>query len=159
MTRDVTLRPATDADAAGIGGVLQALVAAGKRRKDASEAFARARYIANADRVETTVAVDTDGTVLGFQALILAREGNRYGAPPGWGVIGTHIRPDAARRGIGRALFAATKRAAEKAGLPALDALIGADNTEGLAYYDAMGFRDYREEPGAIGKRFELTKT
>jgi GNAT superfamily N-acetyltransferase len=89
--------------------------------------------------------------------LQIAPEGNPYGAPAGWGVIGTHLYPEASGQGIGRTLFAVTRAAAEAARLPAIEALISADNVQGLGYDSAMGFVDYRETPTAVGKKLVLT--
>ncbi|WP_165354820.1 hypothetical protein [Tropicimonas sp. IMCC6043] len=57
---------------------------------------------------------------------------------------------------MGRALFDATRAAAEAAGIDRIDASIGADNADGLAYYDAMGFRTYRTPDGVIAKLYEM---
>jgi ribosomal protein S18 acetylase RimI-like enzyme len=81
---------------------------------------------------------------LGFQSLLRAAAGNRYDVPVGWGIIGTHIGPRAQRRGVGSALFAASREAALAARLTRIDATIAADNATGLGYYEAMGFRTYR---------------
>lgn len=150
------VRPATEADAEGMSGVLSELVAAGKRRKASDAEFALTHYITDPDRIECSVAEDTNGRILGFQSLKLARDGNPYGTPKGWGIIGTHVRPSAARRGVGRALFAATREAARKAGLTRIEAFIGAGNETALSYYEAMGFRTYREAEGAVPKVFEV---
>lgn len=75
---------------------------------------------------------------------------------PGWGIVGTHIRPSAARRGIGRALFDVTRKAAVEAGIANIDASVAANNPEGLAYYEAMGFRIYRTPENLICKRFNV---
>jgi len=152
----LTFRNENEADAEGIASVLHELVAAGKRHSASDSEFARAHYITHSNNLRCTVAEDEDGNILGFQALILAIEGNPYGAPVGWGVIGTHIRPTAARRGIGRELFERTHAAARANNLEAIDATIGANNPEGLNYYEAMGFRDYRVSDGAISKAFRL---
>lgn len=154
MTDQISFRDARLSDAPGMSAVLKALLAAGKRRSPGDEDFIRARYLENPDNVACTLAVDDHDKVLGFQILTRASEGNPYDVTPGWGVIGTHIHPDAARRGIGKNLFQITRAAAREAGLSNLDATIGSDNPEGLAYYDAMGFRSYREMEGAICKRY-----
>jgi len=74
----------------------------------------------------------------------------------GWGIIGTHVSPQAARRGVGSTLFAATRRAAEARGLKNIDASIGADNALGQSYYDAMGFMTYRQPEGLVCKVYRL---
>lgn len=128
----------------------------GKRNSRGDEAFVYDHYINADDKIKCTLAED-DGTVLGFQSLKLATVGNIYDVTPGWGIIGTHINPDAARRGVGRALFAVTWQAAKDHGLEKIDASIGDTNPEGLAYYEAMGFRTYRTPDGLICKCYDLT--
>ncbi|MFJ1308558.1 GNAT family N-acetyltransferase [Agrobacterium sp. P15N1-A] len=113
-------------------------------------------YIQHADRIECSVAEDDDGRILGFQSLRYARTGNPYGVAEGWGIIGTHVSPQAARRGVGSALFAATRRAAEARGIQNIDASIGADNMLGQSYYDAMGFTTYRQPEGLVCKVYRL---
>ncbi|WP_170783027.1 GNAT family N-acetyltransferase [Ruegeria lacuscaerulensis] len=152
---DLILRQATSYDAPGIAGVLQALVLADKRSKPADAGFAETHYVSHPGQIQCLLALDGD-EVLGFQSLKQAVEGNPYGAPVGWGLIGTHIRPSTARRGVGRALFQETLKAARAAGLVAIDATIGVNNAEGLAYYQAMGFVDYRRIDGARCKSFTL---
>jgi GNAT superfamily N-acetyltransferase len=139
---------------------------AGRRKTAGDAAFIRETYIENSHRIACSVAVDSAGRLLGFQSLQIAPEGNPYGAPAGWGVIGTHLYPEASGQGIGRTLFAVTRAAAEfavtraaaeAARLPAIEALISADNVQGLGYDSAMGFVDYRETPTAVGKKLVLT--
>lgn len=149
------IRPADANDATGISVVLQSLTAAGLRTRPDSVAFALDHYIAPADLILCSVAEAGD-TILGLQVLKRAQAGNRYDVPPGWGIIGTHISPDQARRGIGAALFAVTLNAARDAGLAHIDAHIGRTNAGGRAYYDAMGFRTYRETDTSICKCFSL---
>ncbi|MDG2069330.1 MAG: GNAT family N-acetyltransferase [Paracoccaceae bacterium] len=113
-------------------------------------AYVASHYIAAADQLTCTVALDPhrDGMVLGFQSLKLAQAKNIYDVAPGWGVIGTYVALDTGRKGIGRRLFDATLAIAQQVGLADMDATIGADNAPGLAYYDAMGFKTYqRREP------------
>ena len=131
---------------------------AGKRLSGADAAFVLDRYIRHPDQIQCVVAKDADGRILGFQSLKHSVSGNPYGSPVGWGVIGTHIRPSAARRGIGRRFFASTLQAARQNALPAIDATIGTANAEGLAYYEAMGFRTYRQLDGACAKVYWLEK-
>ena len=152
---DITLRPAVLADAAAMAAVQNAIFAAGLRAAPVDVARMHEIYLQHPGTVLTTLAL-RDGAVLGFQWLGRAWPGNEYGVAPGWGMIGTHIRPDAGRSGIGRRLFAATLQAAGAAGLAQIDASIGRDNAGALAYYRAMGFRPYRESEGRIPHRFDL---
>ncbi len=154
--RGIEIRDAIPEDAMSMSRMLERLVAAGKRTNRADLDHVRNHYLGNPHRIACFVAVDAAGAVLGFQSLSHAVEGNPYDAPVGWAVIGTHICPTAARRGIGRALFERTQTAAEDAGVPAIEAFIGADNAEGQAYYEAMGFRTYRTAEGAVCKSYEL---
>lgn len=152
------LREAVADDAAEISGFLKELTSLGKRTRPDNEDFVRTYYIGDKYKLSCTVAEDTDGSILGFQSLKLARPGNEWSVTPGWGIIGTHIRPDASRKGVGRALFRATLDAAMQAGLEAIDATIAAANAEALGYYEAIGFRTYRSNDASIRKRFDLRK-
>lgn len=118
----------------------------------------RRAYLHHPDRIACHVVLDDQGRVLGFQSLRLARDRNDLGVTPGWGIIGTHISPAAARRGIGRALFDASLRAARQAGLEQIDATIASDNDEGLGYYRGMGFHEYRQTDGGVGMAFSLQR-
>lgn len=150
------IRQASLTDAPAMSLVLQQITAAGKRTRPSDLEFTRATYLEDPDRIATHVAVDAGGTILGLQSLKRAAPRNPYGVHPGWGIIGTHVSPAAARRGCGKALFAATLEAARQAGLRNIDASIEAGNTEGLAYYDSIGFRTYRTAEGYICKRYQL---
>ncbi len=155
-TMAISIRPATRADTEGISRVLQELVAAGKRIRPSDQEFTRTQYIENPHRIQCFVAVDEDGAILGFQSLSTAVEGNVYGTPTGWGMIGTHISPRAAHRGLGARLFTAMLDVARQAGVPAIEAYIGATNQEGQAYYEALGFRTYRRPDGVVCKCYEF---
>jgi ribosomal protein S18 acetylase RimI-like enzyme len=134
--------------------VLEELVTAGLRTKLADAHFVLAHYIRHPHRLHCFLAQAGDGAVLGFQSLKVADEQNPYGTP--WGIIGTHVRPSAARKGVGSRL-SATLEAVRQARLPAIEAFIGEQNTTALAYYEAIGFRTYRRADGVICKAFHLT--
>lgn len=166
------VRPATAEDAPKLSEVLQTLVAAGTRRSPADPDFVLGHYIAAPAGIRCSVAIDTDGQhtdgqatdgqdavgrILGFQSLKRAEAGNPYDTPIGWGIIGTHVRPDAARRGVGRALFASTLDAAQAAGLPAIEAYISATNAGAIAYYGSLGFETYRPVDGVDCRRLLVT--
>lgn len=149
------IRDAVVGDVKEMSQLLKKLTASGKRKSPDDEAFVLANYIEDPDRLCCSVAQE-DGVVLGFQSFKRAEAGNKWGVEPGWGIIGTHIHPSAARRGVGRALFAVSRAAAENAGIANIDATIAADNPEALAYYEAMGFRTYRTPEGLVCKRFTV---
>lgn len=149
------IRDAIVSDGEAMSQLLMELTASGKRKSPDDEWFVRQNYIEHPGKVRCSVA-EENGFILGFQSLRRAEPGNSYGVEPGWGVIGTHIRPSAARRGVGRALFEVSRKAAEDAGLAKIDATIAADNPEALAYYEAMGFRTYRTLEGSVCKYFDV---
>lgn len=128
---------------------------AGLRASPVDVALVRKRYLGLDHAVACTVA-EQEGRVVGFQSLKRAWPGNPYDVAEGWGIIGTHIHPDAGRSGLGRRLFAASLAAAKAAGLRHIDASIGVDNSPGLAYYAALGFTPYRESVGTIPHLFDV---
>lgn len=147
------VRAALVGDAQGMSSVLHEIVMSWESDRASSQEFVLDFYIRHCDQIACVVALDADDGVVGFQSLKLAVEGNPYGVAVGWGVIGTYVRLGTGRRGIGRALFAATLRAARDAGISTIDATIGEENGPALAYYEAIGFRTYRSQPGAVCKR------
>ena len=79
-----------------------------------------------------------DNTLVGFQSLSI------YGGPPkGSADIATFARMTPKTKGVGVALFPATRLVAEKLGLEFINATIRADNASGLAYYEKIGFETY----------------
>jgi GNAT superfamily N-acetyltransferase len=152
----VLIREATPADADAMSDVLEELIAAGKRARAGDTDFVRSHYLEHPHRLHCFVAVDDGGKILGFQSLKRAQEGNPYGTPIGWGIIGTHVRPSAARTGVGSRLFEATAAAAREAGLPMIEAYIGEENSAALAYYEALRFSTCRRADGAVCKALEL---
>ncbi|WOS42605.1 GNAT family N-acetyltransferase [Xanthomonas rydalmerensis] len=150
------IRPATLDDAEAMVAVQNAIFAAGLRKAPTDPATVRATYLQHPDRLQCVLAEDAEGRVLGFQSLRIARPGNAYDVAEGWGIIGTHVDPRGARRGVGSALFRATCAAARGAGLTRIDASIAADNALGQAYYEAIGFRTYRTPPGLVYKVYQL---
>ncbi len=150
------IRQARTEDATEVSAFLQALVALGKRRLPADEDFVRDVYIGHAHNIACSVAEDADGSLLGIQILLRATEGDPYGVAPGWGIIGTHVNPNAARRGVGRKLFAATQAAAIGAGLRKIEATIGAKSPDALAYYNSMGFKTFASDDEKVRKCFDV---
>lgn len=149
------IRDAVFGDVKQMSAFLKELTASGKRRSPDDEGFVRDHYIDDPNKIRCSVAVES-GVVLGFQSLTQADADNDSDVAPGWGIIGTHIRPSAARRGVGRALFEVSRKAAESALIAHIDATIAEDNPEALSYYEAMGFRTYRTPEGLICKKFDV---
>ncbi|WP_245580409.1 GNAT family N-acetyltransferase [Arthrobacter castelli] len=153
--RMTKIRPARPTDAEDMSEVQNAIYRAGLRASPVDVALIRERYLDTENEVACTVAEQED-RVVGFQSLKRAWPGNPYDVAEGWGIIGTHIHPDAGRSGLGRRLFVESLAAAKAAGLRHLDATIGADNSPALAYYSAMGFTPYQEGGDTIPHRFDV---
>lgn len=102
------------------------------------------------------------GALLGYQSLEYYSD-----LPKTLGVIATFAKVGSVKRGIGTALFTATRKAAPALGFTEIDATIRTDNTGGLAYYSKMGFQDHSVAKGVplddgtpvdrISKRLKLT--
>lgn len=149
------IRRAEPADAAAMDAVLTPILEGWGSTRPRGAAVVLRHYIAHPVSLACHVAEDGE-RVVGFQSLKRAAPGNPYDLPVGWGIIGTYVTAGAAGTGVGRALFAASLEAALAAGLDRIDATIGATNAEGLAYYEAMGFRTWRRRGTAIGKALDL---
>ena len=123
--------------------ILNAIIAAGGTtayQVPFSPETLRAMYIDAPSLVACHVA-EAD-QLLGFQALWWPTDA-AHPFPSGWTYIATFARRGITQRGVGSALFTATRAAAEAAGSSVIDATIRADNTGGLAYYARQGFVDY----------------
>ena len=136
------IRPATREDAPALAELLNAIIARGGttalEEPYSADALADA-YLVGPEVICCFVAVDAEtGTLEGFQTL-----GRYPSLPDGWADIGTFARVGGTQRGIGTALFAATREEARRQGLQGINATIRADNTGGLAFYGRMGFEDY----------------
>ena len=93
--------------------------------------------------------------LFGFQALAWSDPewpGNDR-LPEDWAIVATYVDPEVHGSGVGRAMFAETLKAAKAAGVRYIDATIMKENTGGLAFYQAMGFEDYRISRTSISKR------
>jgi L-amino acid N-acyltransferase YncA len=138
----LTVRPVRDEDAAELAELLNAIIARGGttalEEPFTAQALAQT-YLTGPKVISCFVAADRSAGVLqGFQTLV--REPD---LPPDVGDIGTFARVGGTQRGVGTALFAATRAAARERGLSAINATIRADNSGGLAFYGRMGFVDH----------------
>ena len=120
-------------------------------------------FISGESVVSCFVAVDSDGSIVGFQSL------SRYDSLPyGWVDIATFASRSRHKSGVGGALFARMREVAAKLGFSAINATIRVENVGGLAYYGRMGFETYLVEGGdpqaqgrvfnRVHKRFDLTQ-
>ncbi len=158
------IRPAVLADAAAMTRLQNRIIALGGTtayEDTRDEAQIIRSYIAPPEHGVCCHVAEIDAEVAGFQVV-----GLNPALPEGWAEIGTFVSQDIQARGIGQALFAATKPAARAAGLKVLNATIRADNVPGLAYYARIGFTDYKTDPdwalksgqvvGRVSRRLDL---
>lgn len=161
----LTVRPVRDDDAGELAELLNEIIARGGTTA-LEEPFTgpslAAAYLTGPGVICCFVAADgASGRLEGFQTL-----GRYAGLPDDVGDIGTFARVGGTQRGVGSALFAATREAAKARGLSAINATIRADNSGGLTFYDRMGFVDHDRLDGAplkdgrriarVRKRFAL---
>lgn len=139
------IRQATPDDATGIVALLQAVVDKGGTTAFEGEVPADflAPVLAGTEPRGMCHVAEQDGELLGFQYIFPLKSG-----PPDRATIATFARVGGTQRGIGAALFDATRRAAIRFGFRDIDATIRADNSGGLRYYGRMGFADHHVTRG-----------
>jgi len=140
----LTIRPARRSDAAAMADLINVIIAAGGTTayEDPFDATSMdAAYISLPQLVSCLIAEDGE-QLAGFQGLMWSFDPDDP-LPDGWATIGTFARVGLTQRGVGGALFAATREAARTARVAVIDATIRADNTGGLAFYSRQGFVDY----------------
>jgi L-amino acid N-acyltransferase YncA len=162
----IEIRDAARGDAPDLAELLNAIVAQGGTTalEDpvTPEGLAET-YLVGPTVLCCFVAIDrASGRLDGFQTL-----GRYPGLPDDIGDIGTFARIDGKQRGVGTALFAATRERARRLGLTAINATIRGDNVGGLAFYRKIGFVEHSVTPAAplkdgrpvdrVNKRFHLT--
>jgi len=135
------IRRATGADAGGIAGVLATVLAertvsAIDRAWPADEQ--RAYLLGLSEREAFHVAEAPGGAIVGYQSL------DRYStilpSMAHAGQLGTFVLPEWRGRGVGRALFDATRPFADTAGYRKLVVFVRAANLPAQAFYGALGF-------------------
>ncbi|MEL6684225.1 MAG: GNAT family N-acetyltransferase [Pseudomonadota bacterium] len=162
------IRPATIDDAAQMTALLNEIIAIGGTtayQTPLDEDQVRQKFIAADDLICCHVA-EIDSLVMGFQWLRWANL-EADGLPKGWAIIASFVAGQAAGKGVGKHLFAATVPVAQRAAVRTIDATIRADNTSGLRYYGGLGFVDYDTLPDVVladglivdkrRKRFEIS--
>jgi ribosomal protein S18 acetylase RimI-like enzyme len=154
------VRTADVADAEPMAALLNALIAQGgttARRRPFDKKQIVEQLISPPYGINCAVAA-AGSDVVGFQALEWADPDwpGPDKLPPDWAIIATYVALEHHGQGIGRKLFATTLAAARVASVRHIDATIRCENAGGLAYYDGMGFVDYRQGDGTISKRLEL---
>ena len=136
----LTIRMATADDAEELCGLINEIIEAGGTTalEDSFTPELLADWFISGEFAIVCHVAQAESGLAGFQFL------SRYGElPKGWADIGTFARQNPKIPGVGTALFAATRSAAEDRNIEVINATIRADNTGGLAYYEKMGFRTY----------------
>lgn len=136
------IRPATLSDAAEMTVLLNEIIRIGGTTAiqtmatiETTKAFIQTLQTTGCIHV---ACVAKTGTLLGYQSLEYYDD-----LPRTLGIIATFAKVGGIQRGVGTALFSATRKAALTLGFTEIDATIRADNTGGLAYYSKMGFLDH----------------
>jgi len=141
----IVIRPVRSSDAAEAADLLNAIIARGGTtalETPYSPQHLADVYLTGPDVLCCFVALDGEtGRIEGFQTLCRNRD-----LGPDWGDVGTFSRVGGTQRGVGTALFAATRARALELGLTGINATIRADNEGGLAFYGKLGFADYQIE-------------
>lgn len=158
---NITTRPASRDDAAGMCRLLNTIIAKGGTTAHSTkfdEARMISHYIETPNGISCTVALKNDD-VVGFQWMQPA-DPNWTGddkLPEGWAIIASFVADGMQGNGIGGKLFAATRAAALTAEISYVDATIRKYNTGGLAYYSSLGFETYRESESSISKKYTVS--
>jgi L-amino acid N-acyltransferase YncA len=167
MKHRLNIRPVIATDAEATRTLLNEIIRVGGTTAITNELSPhemREWFISGKAVVSCFVAVDSDGTIVGFQSL------STYGGvPAGWVDIATFANRSHHQSGVGTALFPYTRDIASKLGFSTINASIRVDNEGGLAYYSRMGFETYSTEDGdpkaqgrvfnRVHKRFVLARS
>ncbi len=135
---DVAIRPMTAADATAVLAIYQAGMDAGNASFEDTaptwEAFDAGKLPGH-----RLVAVDPDGTVLGWVAISRVSARQVYA-----GVVehSVYVDPAAQGRGVGRALLDALVDSTEAAGIWTIQSGVFPENTASRALHRAAGFRE-----------------
>lgn len=97
-----------------MSAILGEILAKWQSRRASDPAYIREFYTEHPDQISCVVAVANGGDVLGFQSLKIAVEGNPYDVASGCGIIGTYVKPEIGRCGIGSARFGRRIRRQER---------------------------------------------
>lgn len=158
------IRKAGPLDALSLADLLNEIIAIGGttayvRDKSADDLI----KIMQTENAVWYLAEDEKGRVLGFQWIEPSTD-----SPADIASIASFVRVGGTGLGVGSNLFAEMCDAARAHGYRAIDAIIRADNTGGLAYYQSRGFetikmlKDVTLDDGTcvdkIWKRYSLTR-
>lgn len=140
----IHIRTATPQDAANIASLLNEIVARGGTTAIAAPVSAAdIQNWMGHDKAMWHVAEDDGGAITGFQWIEPHPE-----LPQDATDIASFVRIGRTGLGIATALFEATKKSARDMGYRKIDAIIRANNSGGLAYYQSRGFETIRHISG-----------
>lgn len=134
------IRRAVSADAEALSNLLNEIILAGGTTalETPLSAVEFADWFIDGEFPLVCHVAEHDRLLVGFQSLSSYAD-----LPKGYVDVATFARMNPKFPGVGRALFPATRAAAEELGLEFINATIRADNVSGLAYYTKMGFEPY----------------
>jgi L-amino acid N-acyltransferase YncA len=142
MATELKVRRASADDAAGIAAVLNRIIEGGRHSlldTPFSEAEERVYIESLPGRAFIHAAETPGGEIAGFQTVepwssFVTREFDHVAT------MGTYVAEESRRRGVGRALAAASFAAARAAGYEKIFTDLRADNLESLCYHFSLGF-------------------
>ena len=154
------IRTARQDDANAMADLLNAIIAIGgtTAHRDPFDAPGIVEgFIAHKRGISCFVAME-EAQLLGFQSLEWCDPDwpGDEPLPADWALVATYVAPQARGKGAGRALFTETVASARQAGVRFIDATIRLENTLGQAFYQGIGFTDYRTGPQTVSKRFMI---
>lgn len=155
---NVFVRAAQDEDADQLAAILNEIVSIGgltSREGPFDGGRIRREFISPRRGISCFVAV-AGSDVRGFQSLEWSDSDwpGEDRLPADWAFISTYVQSGHRRLGMGKSLFARTVAAAEATGVSFIDASIRLENAGAMAFYDSLGFEDYRRTTCTVSKRF-----
>jgi len=154
----IVIRAASDGDANQMAAILTEIISIGgltSHQAPFDGERIRREFISPKRGISCFVAV-AGSKVRGFQSLEWSDPdwpGEDW-LPADWAFISTYVQPGHHRLGTGTGLFEKTAAAAEAAGVRFIDATIRLENRPALAFYDRLGFENYRRTTHTVSKRF-----
>jgi len=148
---DFTIRRATEADARSIVAVLEGIAA--ERVYTAIDqpwsVESQRRYLASlSPREAIHVAVSHDGDIIGYQTIDLWA--STIPSMSHVGQLGTFLKPEWRRRGVGHALFRITSDFARRAGFAKFVIQVRGSNQGAQEFYKRLGFLECGRLSGQV---------
>lgn len=146
----MNIRPAEPGDAAAIAAIWNAEIRDGISTFNSQEkSLAEVEALIDKRRGACLVAEEA-GAVLGFATYDQFRGGIGYARTMEHTV---YLSADARGKGVGRTLMATLEQGAREAGVHSLIAGVGGENAAGVAFHEALGYREVGRLP-EVGFKF-----